>query len=315
MRIEVFAVACLVLGSQTTAWAKDSPPGCEYAETPLAGPADAPKRSRLVLLATAPAAGEEVNSRTTVGIDVEYHIADFQPGGYELVVHFAEIAFGSTKIVNDGKPDGRLLTQPQGRAHLCAPLGGLFREDDVRWPLQMHVSLHKRTGARSSVLYAETQRVPFPSTQISNRALQRQKESFSDEYYFSLDAILAFHDQQVATYKACVDRLPDTVAILDAPFRAWTQGHGAMFAQMEALQMQVYDEITRGTTQTAAARMAEARREFTHFLDRLSDVSLRRRCMELPIALNGEPREFVGRHIAIVNEQLAGRPARNAPAK
>src|SRR5688572_19953079 len=106
MRIEVFGAACLVLASQTSAWAEENPPGCEYAETPLAGPAEAPKRSRLVLLATAPAAGENVNTRSTVGIDVEYHIADFQPGVYELVVHFAEIAAGSTKIVNDGKPDG-----------------------------------------------------------------------------------------------------------------------------------------------------------------------------------------------------------------
>ena len=315
MRIEVFAAACLVLSCQTGAWAKERPPACEYAETPLAEPAEAPKRSRLVLLATAPAAGEEVSTRTTLGIDVEYHIAEFQPGSYELVVHFAEIAAGSTKIVSDDNVGGHLLTQPQGRARLCAPLAGLFREDDVRWPLQMHVSLHKRTGSRSSLLYAETQRVPFPSAQISNRALQRQSEAFSDEYFFSLDAILAFHDQQVATYKACVERLPDTVAILDAPFRAWTEAHGAMFAKMDALQMQVFGEITRGTTETAAGRMAEARKEFTNFLDRQPDVSLRRRCMELPIALNGEPREFVGRYIAIVNDQLAGRPARNAPAK
>ena len=315
MRIEVFAAACLALGFQTSAWAQEKSPACEYAETPLAGPADAPKRSRLVLLATAPAAGEEVNTRTTVGIDVEYHIAEFQPGSYELVVHFAELAAGSTKIVSDDNVDGHLLTQPQGRAHLCAPLGGLFREDDVRWPLQMHVSLHKRTGGRSSLLYAETQRIAFPSAQVSKRALQRQMEAFSDEYYFSLDAILAFHDQQVATYKSCVVRLPDTGAILDAPFRAWTEKHGAMFGQMEALQMQVYGEITRGTGETAAGRMAEARREFTSFLDRQPDVSLRRRCVELPIALNGEPRDFVGRYIAIVNEQLAGRPAQNAPAK
>ena len=256
-----------------------------------------------------------MNTRTTVGIDVEYHIAEFQPGSYELVVHFAEIAAGSTKIVSDDNTDGHLLTQPQGRAHLCAPLGGLFREDDVRWPLQMHVSLHKRTGGRSSLLYAETQRIAFPSSQVSKRALQRQTEAFSDEYYFSLDAILAFHDQQVASYKACVERLPDTAAILDAPFRAWTAQHGAMFAQMEALQMQVYGEITRGTTETPAGRMAEVRREFTNFLERLPDVSLRRRCVELPIALQGDPREFVGRYITIVNEQLAGRPAPKAPAE
>ena len=61
-----------------------------------------------MLLATAPAAGEEVNTRTTVGIDVEYHIAEFQPGSYELVVHFAEIAAGSTKIVSDDNTDGHL---------------------------------------------------------------------------------------------------------------------------------------------------------------------------------------------------------------
>jgi hypothetical protein len=103
--------------------------------------------------------------------------------------------------------------------------------------------------------------------------------------------------------------------MLDAPYRAWTEKHGAMFAEMDALQMQVYDEITRGTGQTSVARMAEGRKEFTDFMDRLPDVSLRRRCGELPIALNGEPREFVGRYLTIVSEQRASHPAPKARDK
>lgn len=283
-------------------------PACEFSDTVLTSPAEAPKRNRLVLLSTEPAAGQEVHPDTTIAVEVEYHIADFAPGVYELLVNFAELTPGSTKLVRDEGSQGRFLAQAQGRARLCAPIGGLYREQDLRWPLRMHVSLQKRTGPRSTLLYSETQRVSFPSPEVPARAQKRQKDAFTDEYYLALDAIFAFHEERVAEYKACVARLPDTAAALDAPYRAWNDKHAALFAQMDALQLEVFSEITRGTNESAAARLDGVRQEFADHMERQSDVGLRRRCSLLPIVLGADPREFVGRYITIVNEQVATRP-------
>ena len=294
---------------------KEKAPACAYNEQSLAAPAEALSRSRLVLKATAPQAGEAVHPNTVIGIDVEYHVKDFEPDSYELVVHFAELVPGSTTIADDGSRDPRRLLQPHGIAHLCVPIGGLFREEDVRWPLHLHVSLQKRTGPRNSLLYAQTQAVTFPSPDLSAKVQQRQKLAPPIDYYYALDSIFAFHEEQLALYKGCVDRFPETSATLEAPYRAWTARHAGLFEKMDALQVERYTEMTRGTGSDAASQMREARSDFADYVERQSDVTLRRRCAELHLVFIGEPQEFVGRYLTIVNDYVATRPAPKGATK
>lgn len=290
-------------------------PACVYGEHTMEAPAQAPKRSRLLLTGTAPPADAAVHPNTVLGIDVEYHVQEFEAGRYELVVHFAELVPGSTKIAGDNASEPRMLSQAHGTAHLCVPIGALFREDDVRWPLRMHISLQKRTGPRSSLLYAQTQFVSFPSPDLSAKVQRRQKQSPPDDYFYALDSVFAFREEQVSLYKGCVERFPETAATLEAPYRAWSERHAALFEQMEALQLERYTEMTRGTDQNAANRLRAARDDFVEYVDNQSDVTLRRRCAELHLVFAGEPREFIGRYLAIVNDYVASRPAPKAAAK
>jgi len=294
---------------------KEKAPACVYGEQPMETPAQAPKRSRLLVTGSVPQAGEPVHPGTVLGIDVEFHVQDFEAGRYELMVHFAELVPGSTKIAGDNRGEPRMLSTAHGTAHLCVPLAALFREDDVRWPLRMHISLQKRTGPRSSLLYAQTQFVEFPSPDLSAKVQQRQKLAPPDDYYYALDSVFGFGEEHMALYKGCVERFPETAATLDAPYRAWSERNAALFEQMTALQLERYTEMTRGTDQNAANRMRAARDDYVEYVDKQSDVTLRRRCAELHLVFGGEPREFVGRYLTIVNDFVASRPAPKAATK
>ena len=210
------ALLVLVAGLATEAASKDKSPPCVYSEQPQGSAEEPAKRSRLVLRATTPAEGEAVHPGTVIGIDVEYHVANFAPGRYRLVINFSDFIPGSTTTVDD--TDGsRFITQAHGAAHLCATIRGLFPKEDVRWPLQMYVSLQESTGGRSSTLHAETRRVSFPSPDLSARALERQKLAPPEDYFHALDAIFTYREEHSAVYRACVARLPDTAATLAEP--------------------------------------------------------------------------------------------------
>ena len=165
------ALIVLVPGFAGAAAANDKSPPCVYADQPLAAGEEAAKRSQLLLGNTTPLAGEAVHPNTVLGIDVEYHVVDFAPGRYRLVINFAGFIPGATTTVDDNEED-RFITQAHGKAHLCATIRGLFTKEDVRWPLQMYVSLQESKGANSSVLHAETRRVAFSSPDLGAKALE-----------------------------------------------------------------------------------------------------------------------------------------------
>ncbi len=310
--VRTLAVVCVAAGANAAA--KEKIPACAYLEQPLPAPAPAPGRSRLVLQATAPAAGEAVHPNTVIGVDVEYHIADFQLDQYELLVHFARFTLGASTIVGR-EQNRRTLSQAHGTVHLCAPIGGLFREDNVRWPLQMLVSLQRRTGPQSSIIYADTRRVEFSSPDLSAKMLARQRAAPSEDYYLALDEAFAFLETNQASYRECIARFPEFLQELAAPHRDWMARNAATIAQVEALELERYTEATHGTTSQPAQKVADVRADIAEQIAREPELNLRRRCTGLRLVFGGEPREFIGRYLAIVEEQVARRAAGGTPAR
>jgi hypothetical protein len=287
----------------TAAWSKEAAPACSYSEQPMEAPAPAPKRNQLLLLGSTPASGEAVHPSTVIGIDVEYHVVDFAPARYELVLHAAGLALGSTSIIGDGGSGKHLLASAHGKAHLCAPLRQLFGADGLRWPLLLHVSLQKQSGPSSFTLYAQTGRLQFPSPDLGKRVLEQQKAVRSENYYMALDAVFDFRYRNEYIYSTCVERFPETVATLQAPYKDWSERNAALFARIDALQMQRFAEFVRGTDRTAEASMKGAREDFAEHMERQSDVTMRRLCAELPLVLGGEPREFVGHYLGLIDAE------------
>lgn len=299
-------LAAAIAGSlllATTAWSREVAPACSYSEQPMEAPAPAPKRNQLQLLGSTPASGEAVHPTTVLGVDVEYHIVDFAPGRYELVLHAAGLALGSTSIIGDGGEGKHLLASAHGKAHLCAPLRPLFAADGLRWPLQLHVSLQKQSGPSSFTLYAQTARLQFPSPDLSKKMLEKLQATRSETWYMALDAVFDFRYRNEYTYSTCVERFPETVATLQAPFKGWSERNAALFMRIDELQMQRFGEFVRGTNRTAEASMKGAREDFAEHMERQSDVTMRRLCAELPLVLEGEPREFVGHYLSLIDAE------------
>jgi hypothetical protein len=305
----MLAAGCLALMFGAVSYSKDKAPACTYSDKPLEAPAgSAPgsnKYSRITITATTPAAGEPVHPATVIGVDVEYHVADFQPGKLELIANFAVMTFGLNKRVGESGAGKHFLGQAHGIAHLCAPIRVLFQEKDTRWPLRMHVSLNIRSSPTSSTLYAQSGSVEWPSPDLDKAALLRQKTAPSEDYYLALDALFGFQAENSAVYRACVERFPETAALLDEPFRGWSERNGPLFARIESLQLERFTEMLRGTTSKPAESIAEERQFYVDFLGRQNDVQMRGRCAELRLKLTGEAREFVGRYIAILDEQAS----------
>jgi len=306
--------ALIVLVPAFAAAAKDKSPSCAYSEQPMAAAEEPAKRSRLLLGDTTPAAGEAVHPNTVIGIDVEYHVVDFAPGRYQLVINFAGFIPGATTTVDDNDED-RFIAQAHGKAHLCATIRGLFTKEDVRWPLQMFVSLQERKGANSSILHAETRRVAFPSPELSSKALERQKLAPPEDYFYALDAIFMYREEHAAAYRACVARLPDTATTIDEPFREWNERNRDLFEQVGALQLERYTQAYRGSDAVPEQQLQKSREEFDTYMDRQSDLALRDRCTKLRLVFTGEPGEFIGRYLRIVNEHVANHPASKPAAR
>jgi hypothetical protein len=301
----MLAAGCLALIVGAPGHSKDKAPACSYSDQALEAPAVAPKYSRITITGTAPAAGEPVHRSTVIGVDVEYHLADFQPGKLELIANFAVMTFGLNKRVGESGQGKHFLAQAHGVAHLCAPIEALFLEKDTRWPLRMHVSLNTRTSPTSSTVHAQSGSLEWPSPDLGKDALLRQKTAPSEDFYLALDALFGYQAENTAVYRACVERFPETAALLDEPFRRWTERNAALFTRVEGLQLQRFTEMLRGTTGKPAESIEDERRYYGEYLARQDDVQMRSRCADLRLKLGGEAREFVGRYIAIIDEQAS----------
>jgi hypothetical protein len=302
----ILTLVCLALVCVgAPSFSKDKAPACTYSDKPLDAPAESPKYSRITITSTSPAAGEPVHPDTVIGIDVEYHVADFTPGKLELLANAAVMTFGLNISLGDRAQGQHFLGQAHGIAHLCAPIRGLFLQKNTRWPLRIHVSLNSQERANFTTLHAESGSLEWPSPDLDKAALLRQKTAPPEDYYLALDTLFAFQVENTAVHKVCVERFPETAPLLDDPFRSWNERNAPLFARIESLQMQRYTEMLRGTNGNAAERLERGRHFYDDYLARQDDVQMRARCTELRLKLGGEAHEFVGRYIRILDEQAS----------
>jgi hypothetical protein len=256
-------------------FAQAQTPDCKHSETAVAT-TGAPKKSTLTLLGTTPPAGAELRKDMTLGVDVEFQVADFAPDAYYLLVMFPTSGRGSMSPNDQGSTPA--LQSASGKAHLCAPLTEVYGHPTVKWPLSIDVMLLRVGPDGSGSGTTRSRLAKFLSPDIPAEALERQADEPPEEYALSLETAVGYFDQYNASYKTCIARYPAMQPPLTRAYRAWEARHSA---DIEFVARAQYAEVLRMFKGRAdvAARAADASREaYLKVYGEMSDARLKTKC-------------------------------------
>jgi len=207
------------------------------------------EKSSISVTALSPLEGGELNKSMIIGVDVEYHIADFKPGDYFLGPIFATRGFG-------GMAPGKFeqypsLTAASGKAHFCIPLDEVYEHSTVRWPLSMQVNLMRRLDGVSTTSMATSRPYSFRVTDIPSGALERQANDPTQEYQFALMKAWGYYRFRSIAYKLCIEKYPAMQPVYTKAYRDWESRHRADIDFINQVQFESYLKQVRGHTEIA----------------------------------------------------------------
>jgi hypothetical protein len=266
-------VAC---GALPAARASDPPATtCAYHEEPAPAPGASVDvgKHRVTLLAVSPKEGAEVRADSVIEIDVEYHVANFLPDKFYLVVQFPTV---SLNWASPGTGDWPKLQSPSGKVHLCVPLKEMYESRSVRWPLSLVVRLLEQFPEYSQ-LKTESRSVPLNSVDVPAGALKRQAEAMPEDVQRALMSLFGFVEQKGAMHKICSERFADLQAGFIKTFRAWETRNAVYIRQIQEMQYAAYLE-SFGNAAVAAQVFDMNRAATVKFLNELKEPELRKHC-------------------------------------
>jgi hypothetical protein len=272
------AAAALALG-MPLAQATDAPAqACQYREEPRVEPAAEAARkdkSRVTLLTVSPAEGTEVRADSILELDVEFHIANFAPEKFFLMVGFPTVS-GSMSPGDGGKDDFRLLNTPSGKVHLCVPLREVYEHPGVRWPLSMEVSLNEQFSSHSQI-HTKSRKASLNSVDVPAGALELQNSAPPDAVQQAITMVFGHIEMNGSLNKLCPARFPDLQTKFVKTYRAWELRNAANIKLIQELQYEIFRTSMR--TPTAAAMAFDgARVAQMKFFGSLKDSELRGHC-------------------------------------
>jgi hypothetical protein len=277
-----------------SARAEDQPAAkCAYREEAVAASAPAAavahattkKDKHLVtLLAVTPAEGAEVRATSVLELDVEYHIADFAPDKFFLMVGFPTNSLG---LMSPGERDDfHILRSPSGKAHLCVPLQEVYEHRGVQWPLSFQVNINEQFTGHSEIV-ASSRKAQLNSVDVPAGALEMQNQAPPEDVQRALMMVFGYVETQGALNKVCPARFPDLQATFIKTYRAWETRNSANIKQVQAMQYDAFSSTMQ--TPASAANAFDATREATvKYLSALEDSKLRPVCKSAIESLGDE---------------------------
>ena len=196
---------------------------------------------------------------TVIGVDVEYHIAKFEPDKIFLMPLFPTAAMGGMAPGDRG--DFPFLKSAAGKAHLCVPLGEVYDHSGVIWPLSMNVNINLETDVRgSSRMLAQSRSVKFNAVDIPAGALERQAAAPPAEYQDALRGSFGYFEKRGAMYKVCIQHYPDMQAAFTKAYRRWEARHAEDIRLVNERQFD-FLKSTMNDSEQAATQFFDLTRE------------------------------------------------------
>lgn len=217
-------------------------PDCAPVELP-APPADPGAPGSFVRMHLVdPANGGAVDADSIVVVEVDYRVADFQPGEFGLMMYFPALVSATSPLGPEGRYE---LQKGSGRVRLCVPLREIYATPRLRWPLQMYVSLNRRqenVSSRFSAMFApvaDSEPVPLNSVRPPDETRRRQGDTVEPAYRDAVTVLMGMVTGIEAAGTTC-PLLPELEVEFTAAHRAWVARNAALIERVRALQRDLY---------------------------------------------------------------------------
>ncbi len=260
------------------------------------------------LQSTRPAEGGRIDSATVLEVDVEFRVANFEPGMFFLMPQFPT-TYGS--MYPDKDFEMPRLQSARGRAHLCVPLAEVFEDPAVRWPLSVILSINQIQSDGSSRPVAESKMVSFSAFDLPTGVTAHHAAAPPEEYVRALMKAFTFFEVKRALDSVCGRRIPEMLESFARVYPMWKTRHAATINLVNSLQLEQF-KLTGKYGDDAAARIFEGiRSSIAGEFEKLPETSLRETCRAAAIELADQDFDIngvIGNELRIVRKWQASRP-------
>lgn len=249
-------------------------------ETPLVenGTPAGARESWVTLKVIDPPNNQAVNADSVIGVEIEFRVADFEPGKHHLMVMFPSLV----SSMSPGGPDeSHELRHAAGRVRLCVPLREVYENSRVRWPLQVYAVVQEQlpppaAGGRTYQQVVASASESLNSVDAPRATLRAQSATVNPEYRDAVGALSQTISQIEAAGQVCPG-VQDLAVEFQAAYGGWVSRNAPVVERVRRLQHDLYsrdmqkpeyvEQILKLTADAARARFTE-----------LPDAQLRAQC-------------------------------------
>ena len=217
------------------------------------------RTSTLQLTSIQPADNSYVTDKSLVIAELEYDIAKFSPGMYQVNAQFKTIDLHATHGGQFSQfPE---LQYAHGTLRFCYPLHAVWSQPDLKWPLGLVFYLTQRNDDGSTTVVASTAVTTLNSSEIPAAALNRVEPSAEQvARREAVEKLVGFFETVNVHVGLCMDKFPAMKSRLQPPLDAWNKRYQALKEKSDDLYLDFLRHRFPVSSKDHILMMLEARR-------------------------------------------------------
>jgi len=217
------------------------------------------RASTLQLSSIQPADNSYVTDKSLVVAELEYAIAKFAPGMYQVNAQFKTIDAHSTHGGQFSQfPE---LQYAHGALRFCYPLHAVWSQPDLKWPLGLVFNLTQRNDDGSMAVIASTTVTTVNSTELPAAVLNRLEPSAEQvARREAVEKLVGFFETVNQHVGICMDKFPAMKSSLQPPLDAWNKRYQALREKSDDLYLDFLRHRYPGFSKNDILMFLEARR-------------------------------------------------------
>jgi hypothetical protein len=240
------------------------------------------RTSTLQLTSIQPVDNSYVTAKSMVVAELEYDIARFAPGMYQVNAQFKTIDAHATQ-------GGQFYQFPElqyahGTLKFCYPLHAVWSQPDLKWPLGLVFNLTHRNDDGSVAVIASSGLTTFNSSGIPAAVLNRV-EPGADQVANreAVEKLTGFFETVQVHVGMCMEKFPALKSSLQSPLDDWNKRYQALREKSDNLYLDFLRHRYPGSSRDQILVILEARRTaLVRALQSVPDALSKRNCGLMP---------------------------------